>query len=168
MFFIAPLELRDFEPLDEEISFDGALFPPGRDTIARYLYDEYAVRYRYDLIQGDKLHLRLGGSLLLSEVRATIVQEDLDAEVTEREALPIVYLDAIFHLSSRIKGIVEAEGMRYSDTRRFTLAADLRIQWNPRWDFGVGYRWLDKKLETDSIRTKFVYGQLAATIGFSF
>ncbi len=168
VFFIAPLELRDFEPLDETVSYDGVLFPPGKDTVARYLYDEYAVRYRYDLIQGESIHLGVGGSLLISEIRGTIVQEDRDAEITEREALPLAYLDAIFHFSPKIKGVVEAEGMRYSNTRRVTVAADLRVQWNRRWDFGVGYRWLDKKLETDAIRTKFVYGQLTWTVGFSF
>jgi hypothetical protein len=37
---IAPLALRDFEPLDEEISFGGALFPPSQENVGRFLYYE--------------------------------------------------------------------------------------------------------------------------------
>jgi len=46
-------------------------------------------------------------------------------------------------------------------------AARLQVQWNRRWNFGVGYRRLSRKLHTNDLRTTFDADLVSLVIGFS-
>jgi PAP2 superfamily protein/uncharacterized protein DUF481 len=171
-FYWAPYETRDFTKIyDGPLLFDGVVFNAGEETISRFRYDEILARYRYRLIDNQRVDFRLGGSLSFRETTATIVQEasDLSAEVSHYEVLPLLNLRFQLYFHPKFSLISQTDAVYLSDDR-YSASTQLGFNWrlNREWDFTFGYRGLWRKLENDNVSNRLRFDYYSVGIGYSF
>ena len=63
---------------------------------------------------------------------------------------------------------IEADGMSFSQDKYFDATAKLKFYISPRWDLGLGWRWLRDDLELDKMANEFARNGASFNVGFSF
>ncbi len=171
-FYWAPLEFRDFDAVTRrDVSFDGVLFPAGEATVFRFLFHEYAFRYRYRLADAKRVQVDVGATASIRETRVTGSQEATDrfAEISDVEALLLLHGRVWVGLVGPVGFVAFVDWMRVSeDTRSSNLYLAIRWQVNDEWDVNVGYRGLDRRMESDELRNRFTFDNVLFTAGYRF
>ena len=84
--------------------------------------------------------------------------------------MPIVHLRVGVELGRNDRWLLfaEADGMDLGGSRYLDASAQLRFQVSPRWDVGLGYRRLERRIDRDAILNETRRDQSVATIGYRF
>ena len=170
--YLAPLEFRDFEAITRrDVFFGGVHFPVGEEAVFRFLFDEYALRYRYRLVDAERVQVDAGVTMSIRETRVTGSQETTDrfAEISDVEALPLVHGRVWVGLFGPVGAVASVDWMRVSEDRRSSNVY-LAIRWQvaDQWDLNFGYRGLDRRIETDDLKNRFTFDNAIFTVGYRF
>ena len=171
-FFWSPLEARDFEAIPvSETRFGGVSFPAGETTATRFAFEEVAFRYAYAVVHHERFGIDLGGTASIRETTGTFLQEstDLFSEVVDWEVLPLVHARVSVGLSNQLRIVARFDGI-YLSSRRHSTNSYIVLRWQPseRWDFNIGYRGLNRKVETGDLLNRFAFDNLIVSFGFAF
>ena len=177
-FSLTPFEIRDFGTFDEDTEFAGVTFPAGQDLRSRHVAYDLTARYRYRLLPNGHLDLRLGGGAAvlytLAGLAPTPRRESVGyldfVEIKKVNILPLAHLRLGLELgrARRWEVFTEADGFALGSSRYLDATAQLRFQASPRWDFGVGYRYLERDVSSGALDNITNRRQVVANIGYRF
>ena len=173
-FRITPFELRDFGIFEEDTDFAGVTFPAGEPLRSGYVAYDYRVRYRYDLLPQSRFSVKVGGgvSLLDTFVELFVIPEDEEAEPeiaadkADLVSLPILHLHLGVQLSRRFLLFAEVDGMDISTDRYVDATAQVRYQISRNWDVGLGYRVIDRIIDTDEMQNETNRDHIDLALGY--
>jgi len=178
LFNFTPFEIRDFGSFDGDTDFAGVTFPPGQDLRSRAVAYYLTATYRRRLLPAGRFDLRVGGGVAvlytltgLAPVQRRESIGDLDfVEVDDLALLPIIHLHLGYDFGRRMRWslFVEGEGMDLSADRYLDATAQIRFRITPLWDVSLGYRHLERSVDTDSLRSTTTRDQYVAAIGYRF
>ena len=112
--------------------------------------------------------------LLAQLVELFVIPEDEEAEPeieASREdyvALPILHLHLGVQLSRRFLLFAEADGIDLSTDRYVDATAQVRYQISRNWDLGLGYRVIDRIIDTGEIQNETNRDHLDISLGYRF
>lgn len=177
-FSFDPFEIRDFGSFDEDTDFAGVTLPAGQDLRTRHLAYDLTARYRYRLLPKRHFDLRVGGGAAvlytLAGLAPTPRRESVGhldfVEINDVDVLPIAHLRLGLELGTtrRWEVFAEADGISLGSNRYLDATAQLRFQASPRWDLGVGYRYLDRQVSSGALDNATNRRQVVANIGYRF
>ena len=92
-------------------------------------------------------------------------EPDISARRSDIVALPLVHLHVGYQVSRQILRFFEMDAMDL-DTDRYTDATvQFRNQISRNWDVGVGYRIIDRRIDTSDIQSKFDRDHIHLALG---
>lgn len=173
-----PFEIRDFGSFDGDTDFAGVVFPPGEDVRSRAVAYDLTATYRYQLVPDGHFDVRIGGGFVVLYTLAGLAVVDrrqsvggLDFE--DERALSVMptihlHLGYGFGHKQRLSVFAEADGMDLSSDRYLDATAQIRYRITPRWDVGLGFRYFDRGVDTNSISATTTRDQYVMAIGYRF
>ena len=116
---------------------------------------------------------RLGGgvSLLDTLVELAVIPDEggeveIEASQEDYVALPLLHLHLGVDLSRRFLLFAEVDGIDISTDRYIDATAQLRYQISRNWDVGLGYRMIDRTIDTADIQNEIRREHLDIALGY--
>jgi len=179
--YVAPMELIEFDAartLTEPALFAGVVFQPDDESQfeTRYNFVEIRLSYRYTLIDTRSWRLRVGAGAayqqsvldvtqFLGRPSENVVIAQARANLEQIKALGSVRVS--YNIDPRWRIDLQADGYPGSDSY---LNSALLLNWraSPAWEFGVGFRYLDRDVEDDDISNSLQNGDVILSVTHGF
>jgi len=179
--YVAPMELIEFDPaktLTEPALFAGVTFLPNDEAQfeSRYNFIEIRASYRYALIDTPTWRVRLGAGVAYQQSVLDVTEflgmpSDNDviaqARANLEEIKVIGSLRASYSFRRQWRLDLQADGFPGSD-KYLNTAVLLNWRASPAWEFGFGYRYMDRQVESDDIANKLQIGDVVLSVSHGF
>jgi len=162
-----PFEERDIGTFAEAKSFRGVTFPADTTIRSAYLNYEFRLRYRYDLLPDSNWILQVGASASFQWIDVGLRADSGEtASVDDFVLLPLVGVKAGYAFSEKWRVLAECEGIYLGDDTVLDTAIWVEWQFARQWDLKLGYRVVDRDVDTSKLKTSLE--QQRAFLGFGY
>jgi hypothetical protein len=149
---LAPYETRNKDTLSETINYQGETFNPGE--VVRYAYKLYEVRlrYLYDLIEDETAWLRLGAAISYIHNSLELAEEGGDETYAQNRTdtvLPELSVSGGWWFADRFALFCDINWGQLDEERAQDLSVGVTWQIADQWNMSGGYRYYDRKINTD-------------------
>jgi hypothetical protein len=159
--------------LTKDILFNGEMFGVNERIATNLEYDNYDVKYRYDLIDLENFlaggSLGLVGRLLVFEGSTSITSSTATTKANFTAPIPMVGVN--LHMGM-LKDLLEARvlvtGIGYSDSTAFDGQAEISVTPFPFLDIHGGYRFLKIDVDEDDVMLDYNKSGVYAGLTISF
>lgn len=179
--YVAPMELIEFDPgstLTESAFFAGVTFVPDDESQfeSRYNFIEIRASYRFTVIDSPNWWVRLGGGVAYHQSVLDVTQylgnprdgnviDAARANLEQIKALGSIRASYTFNPKWRLD--FQADGFPGSDKYLNTaLTANWRV--SPAWEFGFGFRYIDREVQDDDVYNKLQVGDFTLSVTHGF
>ncbi|MBS1824578.1 MAG: phosphatase PAP2 family protein [Acidobacteria bacterium] len=130
-------------------------------------YHELGIRYRYALIDTEKLTFR--GGLALAGRETRISGAPLTKTLTDREVTPLLSAQAEWRFREKFAILAESDAIKWTNGQHSaTPMGALRWRPQPHWNVDIGYRCFFRKRESDNLVSNIRFGYVLLAIGREF
>lgn len=112
---LAPLQLRVKGDIDDDVTFDGQVFPANQPTEVGYRFNSYRLGYVYHGLGSDSQWWRVGGTLKVRDAEIEVAQPGKRQAYSNVGVVPLIYA-----------------GARWSVAEDVSLDADTDFAWAPQ------------------------------------
>jgi hypothetical protein len=148
---VAPLAIEDGGMLDGPVLFAGEAFAAGLATTANYKFSSYRITYRYRFYRGQTWRWKVGFTGFVRDARIALRQGDTFAEDTDVGFVPLLHLSGDARLSSRLRFMLDLDGLAATQGRAFDVAAKLGYSLSDRWELAFGYRTIEGGADVEKV-----------------
>ncbi|MCB5255354.1 MAG: hypothetical protein RBR69_07615 [Candidatus Cloacimonadaceae bacterium] len=161
----APLRVNASGTLPEDIIYEGESYDAGKKMDAFYRFDSYRLQYRYFFPKPLFVIKSVGISGKIRDAEIELKSDGKKSRKTNTGAVPLLSLNAGYHLMEELELILEAEGLASPYGRAEDVYLGLDFMVNNKLNFRAGYRFLEGGSDIDEVYTFSAFHY--ATIGFS-
>jgi len=163
---LSPFEVREgFTPANE-INFAGAVFQAGLNTSSRYVANDYRIGYGYDVVNNDRFRLIMGGSVAVFDTLLKLSNDSVTARVTETLIRPTVGARLQTKFAKRWLFFAGYHTWRDSEVAISDATAQLGFVIDENWALSLGYRYSDRKIDTEKLFVDTHIDQVALGIWY--
>lgn len=148
---IAPFSYSDSGRFDEDIRFKGVTFTRSEDTEVGYQFSSYRLRYLYHLVDTNRWHAHIGGTLFVRDASIKLSQNGVSREDEDLGVVPLLALRSDYYLNARWSVLLDADAAYSSQGRALDLALLLKYELGSRWSIAGGYRTIEGGADNDEI-----------------
>lgn len=149
----APLTLKPEGKFDRGIVYQNETFSAVDQIEGIYRFDSYRLQYRYYFPQRLWIVKSVGASLKLRDAEISLNDGTKKASKTNTGFVPLLSLDAGYHIMEELELVLEAEGLGspYGRAEDVFLGVDMSI--SSRSKVRAGYRLLEGGSDNDEVYT---------------
>jgi hypothetical protein len=164
---LMPLEVRDFGKVPSDSEFAGFVVDDDLPLRTLYLLYDARFRYAYELRPDSKVSVKLGGGISYLDTEARLQVDEEEAGPGGGGApdeffgngigdhvvdfVPLAHASVGVRISKRLGFLAELDAGANSDDRYFDGAAIFQLYFGRRWQMQLGYRRIERKLETSDM-----------------
>lgn len=161
----APLRVKASGNLPEDIIYEGVTFNSGEQVEALFRFDSYRLQYRYFFPEPVFMIKSVGISGKIRDAEIELKSTGKKSSKTNTGFVPLLSLNAGYHLIEEIELVLEAEGLASPYGRAEDVYLGLDFMINDKLNFRAGYRFLEGGSDIDEVYTFSAFHY--ATVGFS-
>ena len=166
-----PVEIRDQGMFAAPVTFQGTTF--AANTLTGSVWRDYEVRfgYRYNLLHDSEgpWIAKVGASVGLHWLDIGLVQSGIPLTTTEDfVAIPTVHATVGVHLGRKAALIVEVDYIDFATDMFLDAIIYLRFQLSKQWNLNVGYRYINRIIDTDELFNDVEQNRATLTIGYAW
>jgi hypothetical protein len=162
----SPFEVRESFNVLDDIDFAGEVFSAGSSVRSRYVANDYRLGYGYTLFDSKRYGLTLGASMAIFDTVLELTGSDTSAEVANTIVRPV--LGVRFELAPLDRWLFFAAYNSWQDSevslKDFTAQVAYRI--DSSWALSLGYRNVDRKIDTDELFNDVNRNQVALGVWY--
>jgi hypothetical protein len=147
----APLTVRYNGSFQENVNFNGILFPTSQHTTVFYKFNSYRLTYRYDFISNTRWTLGAGLTAKIRDADVRFKNESNDTHFDNIGFVPLINFYASYKPSYRWNVILEGDALAAKAGRAEDIFAGVAYQVNPRFSVKLGYRVVEGGADTYEI-----------------
>ena len=116
------------------------------------------------------MDLRIGGSLAVQHtaVDITDLNTGVLTGVEETNIVPLLHASADARLTDWLGLVLEADGLEIDRAYSYDWAGYFRWQAGPQWDWTVGYRAIDRRVDSDRLTNRLDLRMLVLGVAYSW
>lgn len=173
-----PLGMTDFAAPTEPFTVGGTSFDPNDPDAAvfdsNYRWVDVRAGYRYNLVNSERWTARLGVSLQYNLTEFEVEQRNAEGVIVKNgsgrneDLVPLLHASAAYRFGDRWSIEAGFDGISLGDEDYINTA--LWLRWRPSriWDFGLGGRYIDGKLDSDKMFNEVRLSDVIFQVGRSF
>ncbi len=162
----SPFEVRESFDVLDDINFAGEFFSAGSSARSRYVANDYRFGYGYTLFDTKRHGLTLGASLAVFDTVLELASGDTVAEVSDTIVRPV--LGVRFESAPLNRWLFFAAYHSWQDSevslKDFTAQVAFRI--DASWALSLGYRYVDRKIDTNELFNDVKRNQVALGVWY--
>ncbi len=165
----APLEVTSEGSTEEDIFFEGVVFPAHTNLDATYVFNSYRLTYRYDIVKKPRIEFGLGFTAKIRDAKIALSSPGLTSEKTNVGFVPIINFRLLWNISDRLGLLLYGDALAAPQGRAEDVL--LAATWNlsERFRIRAGYRILEGGADNDEVYnfSLFNYASVGITYRFS-
>ncbi len=161
----APLRVKPSGTLPNDILYEGVNFYAGEHVDALFRFDSYRLGYRYFFPKPLFVLKSVGISGKIRDAEIELKTDGKKSSKTDTGFVPLITLNAGYHLLDELELVLEAEGLASPYGRAEDVYLGLDFMINEQLNFRAGYRFLEGGSDIDQVYTFSAFHY--ATVGFS-
>lgn len=139
----APLWLEANGSCDEDILFEGTVFPAGTDLQADYRFDSYRLTYRYTVVDREDLDIAVGASAKLRVASIEVEGGGMTALTKNTGAVPLISFGLDWNASDPLHVILDGDALVGPVGRAEDVFLGLGWAFDPTGRLTLGWRILE-------------------------
>lgn len=164
---LAPLRLEAEGSFDQDVSFNGVLFPAGAPVEGSYRFDSYRLRYRYQLYKTPELVLSAGATAKIRDASITLSSgAELSARKSNTGFVPLLSFRGEWHPGGSLYGLLDVDALVGPQGRAEDVFLGLGCRLGGSSSLLAGYRFLEGGADVEEVYnfTMLHYASLGARI----
>lgn len=161
----APLRVKASGTLPAEIIYEGETFAAEEQVEALFRFDSYRLQYRYFFPKRLFVLKSVGISGKIRDAEIELKSADKKSSKSNTGFVPLISLNAGYHLMEELELVLEAEGLDSPYGRAEDVYLGLDFMINSKLNVRAGYRFLEGGSDIDEVYTFSAFHY--ATVGFS-
>ncbi|MCB5270316.1 MAG: hypothetical protein LHW56_00565 [Candidatus Cloacimonetes bacterium] len=161
----APLRVKPSGTLPSDIIYEGETYLAGEQVDVLFRFDSYRLQYRYFFPKPLFVIKSVGISGKIRDAEVTMESANKKSSKTNTGFVPLLSLNAGYHLMEELELVLEAEGLASPYGRAEDVYLGLDFMINDQVNFRAGYRLLEGGSDIDQVYTFSAFHY--ATLGFS-
>lgn len=164
---VAPLRLRAEGSFEQDVMFNGVLFPAGAPMEGKYRFDSYRLSYRYDLYRTPELTLSAG---ITAKIRDASITLSSGSELSSRKSntgfVPLLRFRGEWHPGGSLYALLDGDALVGPQGRAEDVFLGLGCRLSSSSSILAGYRLLEGGADVEEVYnfTMLHYASLGARI----
>lgn len=167
-FSVEPFEARDVGQFSQPVQFNEIVFPANTDILSQFRFYDLRVIYGNNFWSNRQWQLQAGVSLAAQRTFFALTDGTSSSEVDEWLLVPLLNASVTYRLPKNWRLSLDVSGTYYSDVKEFAGNIMASYLYDDYWDFGLGYTYFDRIVETDRMHNDLVYNVGVMSVGYSF
>jgi len=163
---LAPFEVREDHTPSESLDFAGQTFPAEEPLRSSYIAYDYRFGYGYSAIQTERFSLTLGAALAVYDTELELTGSEQEAHIAERAIRPTLGMRVHFSIARNWLVFANFAGWSDSEYEIRDLTAQLAYRIDDSWALSLGYRRVDREVNTSKIYNRHERDQLALGVWY--
>lgn len=169
-FVATPFETRESATLGDDTTFAGQTFQAGEGVQSRYLLSDFILRYAYALTTAETWVVLIGAGMNFQFTDVELIPSDGSANgrASDTSIAPVVYAHAGYHFNEHFELYLESDLMPFGSSDWIDANLSFRYHINPRWEVGLGYRYVNRQLDSAALINDLEISQVLLAFAHSF
>ena len=149
----APLSVETAFTPASPIVFQDVVFPAGRPTQARYVFNSYRLSWYWRFPPGRRWSFRLGATLKLRDAEIGLSGAPGGSRKDDLGLVPLLYVQARYQATERLALEAEADALAAPQGRAEDVSLKAVLRLTDAIELDVGYRILEGGADNDEVYT---------------
>lgn len=147
----APLTLKSYGSKNEDILFEGVVFPEGSEIEGEYKFNSYRLTYRYDFIKKESFELGAGFTAKIRDAKIALTSGQLEGIKTNVGFVPIINFRLLWNFRDNLGLLVYGDALAAPQGRAEDVLVALRYRITEKISLTGGYRILEGGADNDEV-----------------
>ncbi|MFU8861858.1 MAG: hypothetical protein ACNA8K_15690 [Cyclonatronaceae bacterium] len=165
---LAPLQISSEGSVENDILFEGVIFPANSDLDATYKFNSYRLTYRYDLVQRSRIEFGLGFTAKIRDARVALSTPGLSSEKTNLGFVPIINFRLLWNIHDRVGLLLDGDALVAPQGRAEDVLIAVTYGLSDRIGIRAGYRILEGGADNDEVYNFSLFHYASAGLSFTF
>jgi len=148
---LAPLSYTKPGTFGAPVDFAGASYAAGTSVDGTYKFNSWRIGYRYQLTDGDRWKLWVGGTVKIRDAKIALRQGDTYSEDTDVGFVPLLHFAATYRAGDRWSVAFDFDGLAGGPGRALDASLKIGYDLSERWRLTAGYRVLEGGVDIDRV-----------------
>lgn len=162
----APLQTKAEGNVDNDILYQGVLFPANVDINASYKFNSYRLTYRYKLVNKTKIEFGLGFTAKIRDANISLSAQGLKANKANVGFVPIINFRFLWKLNDKFRLFLDGDALAAPQGRAEDVLIAASYQITNKLNINAGYRILEGGADNDEVYNFSLFHY--ASLGFSY
>ncbi|MBK8568170.1 MAG: hypothetical protein IPN76_33905 [Saprospiraceae bacterium] len=164
----APLETKSEGSVQNDILFEGVLFPANTELKSTYKFNSYRLTYRYDIVRKPKVEFGLGFTAKIRDAKIALSSAGLASEKTNVGFVPIINFRLLWNIDSNFGILLDGDALAAPQGRAedVIIAATYKLSDNLR--IRAGYRILEGGADNEEVYNFALFHYAAVGVSYTF
>jgi hypothetical protein len=164
----APLEINGEGRLNNDISFEGVVFPANTALSSTYKFNSYRLTYRFDIVQKSRVEFGLGLTAKIRDAKIALSSAAVASEKTNVGFVPIINFRLLCNVHSKIGILLEGDALAAPQGRAEDVLIAVVYQLPTNLKIRVGYRILEGGAENDEVYNFALFHYASVGLSYTF
>lgn len=149
----APLAVKSKGTLDQDVDFNGTVFPKGTPIDSSFRFDSYRLTYRYLFHESDRWSFSFGAALKVRDAAIRLEGGGLESEKTNTGLVPLLSFKLAWTPFEKWHLLMDGEALATPQGRAEDILFAAQYDVNRRLSLQAGYRILEGGSDGDEVYT---------------
>ncbi|MDA3812992.1 MAG: hypothetical protein PF570_01940 [Candidatus Cloacimonetes bacterium] len=164
----APLIVEANGNVDENLEYQGEIFPANTDLACTFKFNSYRLSYRYDFIRKADLTFGMGFTAKIRDALISLESDNIKAKKENIGFVPIINFRLVWDIIVPLSVIFEGDALAAPQGRAEDVALGLKYQINQNLGLRLGYRILEGGADNDEVYTFSLFHYAVLGLNFRF
>ena len=164
----APLETKSEGSLEEDLLFEGVVFPANTELEGTYKFNSYRLTYRYDFVKKPGVEFGLGFTAKIRDAKIALSSAGSESEKTNVGFVPIINFRLMWNISDTFGFLLYGDALAAPQGRAEDVLVAATVRLSDRLGIRAGYRILEGGADNDEVYNFSLFNYASAGITYTF
>jgi hypothetical protein len=164
----APLQTNSKGSKNEDILFEGVVFPANTELEGIYKFNSYRFTYRYDIVKKPRIEFGLGLTAKIRDAKIALSSSELASEKTNVGFVPLINFRLLWYFGDQVGLLLYGDALAAPQGRAEDVQIAVLFDFSERFSLRAGYRILEGGADNSEVYNFSLFHYAAVGITYSF
>jgi hypothetical protein len=164
----APLTTKSTGKVNNDINFEGKLFPANTELNGTYKFNSYRLTYRYAFVKKPKFEFGLGLTAKIRDAKIALSSAALQSEKTNVGFVPIINFRLLCHIDNKFGILLDGDALAAPQGRAEDVQIAAIYKMKDNLILRAGYRILEGGADNDEVYNFALFNYASVGLSYTF
>jgi opacity protein-like surface antigen len=164
----APLETKSEGSIQNDVFFEGVMFPANTELVGTYKFNSYRLTYRYEFVRKPKFEFGLGFTAKIRDAEIALSSSGLNTEKTNTGFVPIINFRLLWKIDDKFRLLLDGDALAAPQGRAEDVLISASYKISDNIEIRAGYRILEGGADNDEVYNFALFHYASAGLSYNF